>query len=131
VDTTKGEITLDAGQDCCFATQVLIQELTNLSHKEDFNKARGDAQAGDLSREGYIRANEEPEYDGVKNVIKAFDACKEKWGCTTCEKEWARKYKTFDDYYDKALSNTHKEYYGGFWDAHYKAAYENKHPARR
>src|SRR5215216_643875 len=128
VDINKGEITLDTGQDKCFATQVLIQELCNLSHKADFAKANTDCGAGDLSRDAFIRANEEPEYDGVTKVIQAFDACKGKWGCTTCEKEWARKYTTFDDYYNKALSNRHKEYYGSSWDTNCKAAYDTKHP---
>lgn len=128
VDLSTGEITLDPGQDKCTATQVQIQELTNLSHKADFEKATKEAAAGDLSREGFIKAYEKIEYDGVQNVIKAFDSCKDKWGCKTCEKEWARKYKTFDDYYDKALSNDHKEYYGKFWDTNYKAAYKAKHP---
>lgn len=129
VDTSKGVITLDTSQDKCFATQVLVQELSNLSHKADFFTAANSAAAGDLSREEFIKANEKPEYDGVQNVIKAFDNCKGKWGCTTCEKEWARKYTTFDDYYAKALSNTHKEHYGKWWDDHYKAAYDAKHPA--
>jgi hypothetical protein len=131
VDINKGEITLDPGQDCCIATQVLIQELSNLSHKADFEKATKEAAAGNLSREDYIKANERAEYDGVRNVITAFDACKDKWGCTTCEKEWARKYTTFDDYYNKALSNEHKEYYGKHWDATFKTAYEKKHPAKK
>jgi hypothetical protein len=128
VDTSRGAITLDSGQDKCTATQVLIQELTNLSHKSDFEKLASDAAAGKLSREEYIRGEELQEYDGVRKVIQAFDACKDKWGCTTCEKEWARRYTTFDDYYDKALSTSHKEYYGKDWDARFKAAYEAKHP---
>ena len=128
VNAAAGVITLDRSQDKCFATQVMIQELSNLSQKSALQKAHSDAAAGNLSREEYIKAIELAEYDGVRKVIKAFDACKDKWGCTTCEKEWARKYTTFDDYYAKALSNDHKEFYGKRWDAQFKAAYEKKHP---
>jgi hypothetical protein len=126
VDTDTGEITLDENQDPCIALQVQIQELTNLSHKSDFDKASTSAFNGDLSREDFIRAYEHAEYDGVHNVIKAFDACKDTWGCKTCEKEWARKYKNFDEYY-KGMSTAHKENYGKWWDSNCKSKYDAKH----
>jgi hypothetical protein len=126
VNIGTGEITLENSQDRCFATQVLIQELTNLSHKNDFNNAIKNADNGLMSREDYIRTVELYEYDGVQNVIKAFDTCKDSWGCTTCEKEWARQYRTFDEYYSKALSKEHKELYGQVWDTYFKAAFERK-----
>jgi len=128
-DPATGAITLDPGQDKCTATQVLIQEASNHSHESDFAQVDTDAAAGRLSRDEYIRRNERYEYDGVRRVIQAFDACKGIWGCATCEKEWARRYATFEDYFDKALSSGHKEYYGTEWDRRYKAAYERAHPA--
>jgi hypothetical protein len=130
VNTDTGEITLDSSLDKCFATQILIQELSNLSHKADFDKATQDAAAGNLSREEFVRAYERAEYDGVKNVITAFDASKRTWGCNTCEKEWARSVKDFDDYYNNYLSKSHKENYGKWWDANYKDAYDKKHPTK-
>lgn len=130
VDTGKGEITLDKSLDKCTATQILIQELSNLSHKKDFDDATSKALSGDLSRDEFIRAYEKAEYDGVKNVINAFDSCKDTWGCKTCEKEWARSAKNFDDYYNNYLSSSHKENYGQWWDANCKGAYDAKHPKK-
>lgn len=126
VDLAKGNIVLDSQLDACTATQIQIQELTNLSHKQDFLRTMSNANNGDLGRESYVRAIEQYEYDGVKNVIDAFDKCKDNWKCKTCEKEWARKYKNFDDYY-KVVSKDHKEFYGQNWDRAYKKAYEAKH----
>lgn len=132
VDLATGEITLTRTNDKCFATQQLIQELSNLSRKADFNKTDSDALAGDLSREKYIRQTERIEYDhGVKNILKAFDACKDKWGCTTCQKEWARSATDFNDYYANYLSTSHKEHYGTWWDSACKSAFERKHPRSR
>jgi hypothetical protein len=129
VELDKGAITLDKNNDKCFATQQLIQELSNLSQKDAFNKLDKDALAGDVSREDYIRETERIEYEhGVKNIIQAFDSCKDVWGCKTCQKEWARSAKNFDDYYNNYLSNSHKEHYGKWWDSNCKAAYEAKHP---
>jgi hypothetical protein len=125
------EITIDPEKEnnTCSATQALVQELTNFSHKADTDKVQADAAAGKLSREEFMRGMERQEYDGVWKVIKAFDACKDKWGgCPTCLMDWARKYATFEDYYVKALSKEHKEHYGTWWDDHYKAEYEKKHP---
>jgi hypothetical protein len=131
VDLKKGEITLNKSYDTCFATQQLIQELSNLSQKAAFEKANSDALAGNLSREEFIREYERIEYEhGVKNIIKAFDSCKDTWGCKTCQKEWARSAKNFDDYYNNYLSSSHKENYGQWWDANCKGAYDAKHPKK-
>jgi len=127
VNTVTGEITLSKHHDVCFAAQVQIQELSNLSHKKDFADASTSCLDGKISREGFIRAYELAEYDGVKKVIKAFDSCKDKWGCKTCQKEWARKYTSFDEYYKKGLSNEHKEEYGKWWDDHCKDSYAENH----
>jgi len=127
-DTSTGTITLDQTQDKCFAVQQLIQELSNLSRKADFDKLDTSALAGDVSRADYIKQTEKIEYEtGVKNVLTAFDACKDKWPCKTTPKEWARKAKDFDDYFKNFLSNTHKGGYGKWWDENCKAAYDKKH----
>jgi len=129
VDLSKGEITLDKDNDTCLATQQLIQELSNLSRKADFEKLDNDALAGDVSRGDYIKETERIEYEsGVKNILQAFDACKETWCCQTSQKEWARSATGFDDYYDNYLSDEHKEHYGQWWDSACKEAYEKKHP---
>lgn len=130
-DPATGNITLDKTKDKCFAVQQLIQELSNLSRMADFNKIFSDAAAGDLSRGDFIKNIERIEYEtGVKNVLTAFDACKEKWPCTTTPKEWAREAKDFDEYFTTLLSEGHKEHYGTHWDKAYKAAYEKKHPTK-
>jgi hypothetical protein len=126
--TLKGTITLEETSDRCTAAQVLIQELSNLSRQADFDKLSSDALAGDLARDAFIKGFEKIEYEtGVKNVLTAFDACKDIWKCKTAEKEWARKAKDFDDYFKNFLSNTHKEGYGKWWDDNCKAAYDKKH----
>jgi Domain of unknown function (DUF4157) len=128
VDTMTGEITLDKTQDKCFAVQQLIQELSNLSRGPDINKLQESARAGDVSREDLIKQWERFEYEtGVKNVLKAFDACKDKWPCKTTPKEWARKAKDFEDYFKNFLSPVHKEHYGKWWDTACKPAYDKKH----
>jgi hypothetical protein len=127
-DTVTGKITLDKTQDKCFAVQQLVQELSNLSRKADFDKLDNSAIAGDVNRADYIKQTEQIEYEtGVKNVLTAFDACKDTWGCKTTPKEWARKAKNFDEYFAKLLSDTHKEFYGKWWDDNCKAAYDKKH----
>ncbi len=127
-DPATGGITLDKTQDKCFAVQQLIQELSNLSQMGEFDKIFASATAGDLSRADFILKIEKIEYEtGVKNVLTAFDACKGKWPCTTTPKEWARKAKDFKDYFDKFLSDIHKEGYGKWWDSNCKAAYDKKH----
>jgi hypothetical protein len=129
--TVGDTITLEETSDRCIAVQVLIQELSNMSRTKDFTKLTKDAAAGDLSREDFIRGFEKIEYEsGVKNVLTAFDACKDTWKCKTSEKEWARKAKDFDEYFKKLLRESHKEHYGKWWDTHYKAAYEKKHPKK-
>jgi hypothetical protein len=126
-EMSTGEITLDKTLDKCFATQQLIQELSNLSRKADFDSLDGKALAGDVSREDYIKVNERIEYEtGVKNVLTGFDACNKTWGCQTARMEWARKAKDFDDYYKNFLSGAHKEHYGKWWDRQCKAAYDKK-----
>lgn len=130
-DLTSGEVVVSPNPDCCGATQTGIHELTNLSNAKTFAKTTKDAAAGDLSRTDYIKANEKTEYEGVSNAVKAFDACKAKWGCAAGAKarhDWIRGAKDFDDYYDNFLATSHKEYWGKAWDDNYKAAYDNKHP---
>jgi hypothetical protein len=80
-DSSAAEVVIAPNPDCCGATQTLIHELTNLSNASTFRKIGNDAAAGDLSRTDYVKANEKTEYEGVKNAVKAFDACKAKWGC--------------------------------------------------
>lgn len=127
-DLSKGEIVLDQTLDKCNAVQQLIQELSNLSRKADLETIIASARAGDLSRDEFIKGIEKIEYEtGVKNSLTAFDACKDKWPCTTSRKEWARKAKDFDDYFKNFLSDTHKEHYGKWWDDNCKAAYDKKH----
>ncbi|HEX7895891.1 MAG TPA: DUF4157 domain-containing protein [Terriglobales bacterium] len=125
--TAGSTITLDPGQSKCAATQILIQELTNYSHQADFTRIQTDAQAGNLGKEEYTRREEEVEYDGVKKVIATFDACKDRWGCTTCVFEGARGANTFNAYYPRE-SEDHKNYYRNLWESNYKAAYDAKHP---
>ncbi len=126
-----GEITLDKTLDKCAAVQQLIQELSNLSRKADFETLDNSCMEGDVERADYIKRTEKIEYEtGVKNVLKAFDACKDTWKCTTTPKEWARKAKDFDDYFDKFLSKKHKEFYGDWWDKNCKEAYNKKHPKK-
>jgi hypothetical protein len=126
-----GEINITETLDKCNATQQLIQELSNLSRKADFDKLDNSALAGNVARADYIKETEKIEYEsGVKNVLAAFDACKDKWGCKTARMEWARKAKGFDDYFDKFLSSAHKENYGKWWDNNCKAAYDKKHPKK-
>jgi hypothetical protein len=126
--TDGGTITLEETSDRCTATQVLIQELSNMSRAKDFEKVSNDALAGDLAREDYIKGYEKIEYEsGVQNVLTAFDACKSTWKCAKAEKEWARKAPDFNDYYSKLLNPKHKEGYGKWWDDNCKARFDAKH----
>jgi len=131
-DVTTGTIRISTSFNLCAATQTLVQELSNLTRAGDLTAVSTEAAAGDVSRADFIRRIERIEYEtGVRNVLTAFDACKTRWGCpqgATSEKEWARNVRGFDDYFARLLSNTHKEHYGTFWDTHYKAAYDRKHP---
>jgi len=123
-----GTITLDKTQDTCFAVQQLILELSNLSRAADVVEQFEAAAAGGVAREDFIRGLELLEYEtGVKNVLTAFDACKDKWRCETTPKESARKAKDFDDYFENVLEDTHKERLGKWWDTHCKAAYDENH----
>ena len=126
MNPATGVITLDRTQDKCFAVQQLIQELSNMSRKASFDTLDQSALAGDVSREDYIRKTELIEYEtGVKNVLTAFDACKDQWPCTTTPKEWARDVE-FDVYYRDLLDPEHKEHYGKWWDKNCKVPYEKK-----
>lgn len=131
-DATTGTIRISTSFNLCAATQTLVQELSNLTRAKDVVTVSTEAAAGDVSRADFIRRIERIEYEtGVRNVLSAFDACKIRWGCprgATSEKEWARNVRGFDDYFANLLSNTHKEHYGTFWDTHYRAAYQQKHP---
>jgi hypothetical protein len=133
VDYTTGTITLDPGFDKCNTIETLIQELSNLSHKADFEAAGTQCGAGTLSREDYIKANEKAEYDGVRRALQAEAACTKKWGCTKNSFSYAgitgKATTDFNEYYDKWLSTDHKEYWGKAWDASCKAAYDAKHAA--
>lgn len=133
VDHTTGVITIDPGKDLCQAKQYAVMELTNLGHTADFNKVRGpDCQSGTLSRDDFIRANEKLEYDGVHNVLTAFDACKAKWHCgdtATSVMDGFRGATDFDDYFNHYLAQNHKDYYGTMWDNSCKAAWDAKHPS--
>lgn len=126
-DMSTGEITLDKNLSCCNLIQQMSMELNNLSNRPDFQSSFANCKSGDLSRVDFIKAIESREYDGVTNTIKAFDACKKKWGCTKSRYEWARSAKNFESYY-KRLANSHKEGYGKWWKSACKVAYEKKHP---
>ena len=127
---SSGAVTITP-QDCCNAMQSMIHELTNVSHGPEFNKLDSDGASGDIAREDYMKGNEKLEYDGVKMTLKAFDACKGKWGCGPEAKakfDGYRKAKDVDDYFDHYVTDDHKKFYRDFWDKHYKDAYDKKHP---
>lgn len=130
-DMSTGTISIDKTLDKCNAVQQLLQELSNLARKADFDALDASALAGDVAREDYIKRTEKIEYEtGVLNDLVAFDACKDTWKCTAARKEWARPAKNFDEYYSKFLSDSHKENYGKWWDDNCKAAYDKKHPKK-
>src|SRR5262249_49575827 len=125
-DSPTGTITILPGLDVCEVTQILIHELTNLSHKKDFAELASDAFNGLYDRENYIRAAELLEYHGMKNVLQAFDACNKQWGCKTCIDEAFRPAKDFEDYYKNYLLPRHKDYWGKGWDDDYQGHYNWK-----
>jgi hypothetical protein len=128
-DSLTGKITLDSTTDKCKAVQSLIHELSNLSALSELDKIRMLASAGELSRNEFIKRIEEIEYRfGVKNVLTAYNACKNKWLCETNIMEYAAKAKDFEDYFKNLVSSSHKEDYGKQWDDKYRSAYEKKHP---
>jgi hypothetical protein len=133
-DTDAGVITMDPNQDRATAAETAIVELTNLSNKARFAQVDADVAAGKLGREQYTRANEAIEYDAVRNAIKADNACKKQWGAPP---GWAGSYdalakvKSFDEYYRKYLSASHKNYYRQAWDKNYKAIYNAAHPPHK
>ena len=130
-DSLTGKITLDKTVDKCQSVQALIHELSNLSSKADVDKIEVSATAGDLSRDEFIKGIEKIEYDfGVKNVLTAYNACKDKWLCRTSIMEFASKAKNFEDYFKNLLLPAHKEGYGEQWDDRFKKAYEKKHPKK-
>jgi len=130
-DFGAGEVVIAPNPDCCGATQTMIHELTNISNHSRFQQITNDAAAGNLSREDYTRAMERIEYDGVRNALRAFDACKDTWGCgagATARHEWIRGAADFDDYYNNYLAESHKNYWRNAWDTNYRSAYEARHP---
>jgi len=127
-DSSTGDITLDQTLDQCHAVQALIHELSNLASLDQINQVNALASAGDLSRDDFIKMLEKIEYNvGVKNVLTAFDACKDKWLCKDSTMEFARKAKNFEEYFQKLLLPAHKENYGQEWDKRFKNAYDKKH----
>jgi hypothetical protein len=127
---TTGTITIDPKDDVCVGTESLIHELSNLSRGAAFTALSTAAGRGEVSREDFIRGNERIEYEtGVLNMLKAFDACSEKWGCLkgqVGDAEGFRSAKSFDDYFDNFLLQSHKDHFGKFWDDHFKTAWEAK-----
>ena len=130
-DTSTGTITVNKKSDKCTATESVFFELANLSSKPNFDKIDADANAGNLSREEYAKANEEEEYNNVKKTHAAIDKCKEKWGCKshTFDLDGFRPAKDFDDYYKNYVADSHKNHYRTAWDSNYKKAYNAKHPS--
>lgn len=130
-DLEGGAAVITPTTDCCAATESAVHEMTNLSNKARFAAIGTDVAAGKLSRTDYTKAMEKIEYDGVHNGLKAFGACKAKWGCAAgavSSFDGFRGAKDFDDYYNNYLATSHKEYYGKFWDTNFKAAYDKAHP---
>jgi hypothetical protein len=121
-DTSTGTVTVNKSSDPCMATQQVSFELANLSRKGDFDKLDSDMAKCTISRDDYIRSSERIEYENLQTALKAFDACKDKWGCSgqTSRYEWSRSAKTFDEYFNNFLANDHKEHYGKIWDSHCK-----------
>lgn len=133
VDTDTGVITLDRRLDKCTAIDVLVQELTNLASKPDFDKLDEEAEKGNVSRADYIRKTEEIEFRGLQNILKVFDETKARTGCKTCSRDYQRKYaKSFAEFYKYLSSDkygkAHAEKIGARWDKGAKEAYEKKHP---
>jgi hypothetical protein len=131
-------ITLTKDLDTCDATQQLVFELTNMANAAKFNDLDKRCEAGDVSREDYIKENERLEYVwAAKNAINAFDSCKKMWGCNNpCRYEWARppEGKTYEEYFEtafKKVSAEHKEHYGKIWDDDCKTEYNRKHPPKK
>jgi hypothetical protein len=128
---TNGVITINPGMNKCEAKQLAMMELTNLAHKSDFDNSDCDCESGTLSREDYIRAGEEIEWDGMKNALAAFDACRATWGCgdtATSIFDCYRGATSFDDYYSR-VPQSHKDVYGDDWDMNCKANWDKQHPS--
>jgi hypothetical protein len=85
--------------------QMLIMELTNLSNKARFLRLDQAVAAGKLRRAEYIRRNEEIEYEGVRNVIDAYDAAGGKWKYDHWEKH-RDKTGDFETYWTEYLNGT-------------------------
>ncbi len=135
VDTDTGVITLDSRLNKCTAIDALVQELTNLASKPDFDKLDEETIKGNVSRADYIRRTEQIEFRGLLNILKVFDETKARTGCRTCSRVYQRKYaKSFDAYYKYMLSDeygkAHGEKIGARWDRGAKEAYEKKHPKK-
>ena len=133
-ETSGSDITIAPTENCCDATESLLFELHNVESQKKFNKIDADAATGAYDREGYTKAEEQIEYEGLKRSWETFDTCKKTWGCGAGAKSFADGFKSaknFDDYYDHYLSKDHKDVYRGYWDKSYKAAYEAKKKAKK
>ncbi|MBN2563411.1 MAG: hypothetical protein JXQ75_21025 [Phycisphaerae bacterium] len=130
---TTGTIRISKDSSKCTAMETLVFELANMSRKADFDKVEGDAAAGKLDRDQYIRGNERIEYENIKIALKATDTCKEKWGCKNhaFDLEGFRSAKDFEDYYKNYVTDNHKEHYGEEWDKNYREEYNKKHPKKK
>jgi hypothetical protein len=127
-ERTLGRIKLESKLDKCGAAQVLIFELTNLSHKTDFDQVDCAALAGELSRDQYIWKCEMIERTAsMVNEIQTFDKCKDKWRCEPNQRVSDPRvlYLDEDEYHAYLAANaaSHLEHYGQWWDTHYKGAY--------
>jgi hypothetical protein len=132
-DTDGGVIMLDHRLNPCQAIDILVQELTNLASKSDFDKLDKETLNGNVSRLDYIRKNEEIEFRGLRNILKVFDETKASTGCTNTTREYQRQYaNSFENYFryfnSDPYGREHGEIYGRRWDKGAREAYENKHP---
>lgn len=132
-DTDSGVITLDQRLKPCEAIDVLVQELTNLASKSDFDKLDEEALNGNVSRLDFIRKREQIEFRGLQNILKVFGETKASTGCTNTTREYQRQYaNSFEDYFTYLNSDpygrAHGENIGKIWDRGARGAYENKHP---
>jgi hypothetical protein len=132
VDTDNGVITLDERLDKCKAIDVLVQELTNLASKPDFDLLDSQTIKGDVSRADYIRRTEGIEFRGLQNILRVFDETKRKTGCQTCTRDYQRKYaenlKGFLKYMGSdEYGKKHEEKIGARWDLGAKREYDKKH----
>ena len=129
-ETQGNNITIKPTADCCDATESLLFELHNVEVQPVRAKTTTSAEGGNLSREAYTKEMEHLEYDGLKRSWTTFPKCSKTWGCGPGVKSFAAgfsKAKSFDDYYNHQLANSHKNVYRHFWDSQYKDPYKKKH----